>query len=181
MPTTRILGFSLSIVIVVTVFSSVGSAQLKRPLRWLGQGFSDGYHQCDPGPNSDYYNPYSAHNTYLYHQNPQPIAGYSSSKYHQATRAKKSVPFSVYAAPKHFNNDPGLTVLPDEPNDNSFVPYQPDAASRSDTNWQVIPNNSSEPKENQKDSAFAPRLKNRIQQRSANARIFPNRASSGSR
>jgi len=178
MPSKRILGFGLSLVIVVTVFSSIGSAQLKRPLRWLGQGFSDGYHQCNPGPNSDYYNPYSVHNTYLYHQNQQPVTSYHSSQYHHA---KRSVPFSVYTAPAQFNNDPTLTVLPAEVNENSFAPYQPDAESASDTNWQAIPNSTSESRENTKDNAFAPRLKNRIQQRSAEARILTNRVSNGSR
>jgi hypothetical protein len=60
-------------VLLTTAFSSVSSAQWrrsglrgqKRPLRVLGHGYSAGYHWRNPGPNSDYYNPYSAHNSQL--------------------------------------------------------------------------------------------------------------------
>lgn len=60
-------------VLLTTAFSSVSSAQWRRsglmgqrrPLRVLGHGCSAGYHWRNPGPNSDYYNPYSAHNSQL--------------------------------------------------------------------------------------------------------------------
>ena len=71
MSQARLCGFVIATVLVVTVFTSVSSAQLRprQPLlRWMGQGFGDGYHQCNPGPNSDYYNPYSAHNSLLHAQ-----------------------------------------------------------------------------------------------------------------
>ncbi len=64
----RFFGFVLSGLLVITVLSSVSSAQLRNRqplLRWMGQGFGDGYHQCNRGPVSDYYNPYSAHNSLL--------------------------------------------------------------------------------------------------------------------
>lgn len=69
MPVARVFGFCLAGLLVVTVFSSVGAAQVRKRqpvLRWMGQGFGDGYHQCNRGPNSDYYNPYSTHNSLLH-------------------------------------------------------------------------------------------------------------------
>lgn len=181
MPLTRIIGFGLSLVIVVTVFSSVGSAQIKRPLRWLGQGFSDGYHQCNPGPNSDYYNPYSEHNSYLHYQQQHPSPAYSGSSNNWRTRINRSVPFSVYAAPAPVDNDPTLTILPAEGHGNSFVPYKHGPPSSSDNDWQAIPDTTDEAKENKKDSAFAPHLKNRIRQRFADAPGFSKRVSIGNR
>lgn len=38
---------------------------LQAGFRWLGQGWSAGYHHCNPGPNTDYYNPWTAHNSML--------------------------------------------------------------------------------------------------------------------
>ena len=63
----------VSALLLTTVFSSESSAQRlrsglqgqRRPLRILGHGWSAGYHWRTPGPNSDYYNPYSAHNSML--------------------------------------------------------------------------------------------------------------------
>lgn len=71
MPIARLSVYVFSALLVMTTFSSVSSAQLRNRqhvLRWMGQGFGDGYHQCNPGPNSDYYNPYSAHNSWLHSQ-----------------------------------------------------------------------------------------------------------------
>lgn len=63
----------VSAVLLTTALSSVSSAQWlrsglkgqRRPLRVLGHGYSAGYHWRNPGPDSDYYNPYSAHNSLL--------------------------------------------------------------------------------------------------------------------
>lgn len=76
MTTKRILGFALSTLFLLPLFSSVSSAQLRNRqplLRWGGHGFSDGYHVCTPGPNPDYYNPYSAHNSQLYQKTYYPL------------------------------------------------------------------------------------------------------------
>ncbi len=52
-------------------------------LRNLGHGFGPGYHSRTPGPNSDYYNPYSAHNSMLISQmGPQP----QTSRYLEGNR-----------------------------------------------------------------------------------------------
>ncbi len=180
MPLSRILGFGLSVVIVVTVFASTGSAQIKRPLRWLGQGFSDGYHRCNPGPDSDYYNPYSDHNTYLVHQYGATNAPAMNS-YRAPGTGRGSVPFSVYAIPAPATGDPTLTTLPAEVDDNSFIPGQPVGQPRTDENWQTPPGNTEPPADIKRDSALAPQLKNRIRQRSANALVSPNRFSIGNR
>lgn len=34
-----------------------------RLFRWMGQGYSSGYHECNPGPDTSYYSPYSRANT----------------------------------------------------------------------------------------------------------------------
>lgn len=47
--------------------------------RWLGQGFSAGYHFRTPGPRTDYYQPYGFHNRYLLSGNAQPM-----NEFHQA-------------------------------------------------------------------------------------------------
>ena len=58
--------------LLITVFSSTSEAQRRgfcqpgqNTFRWLGHGYSAGYHWQNPGPNSDYYNPYSVHNSLL--------------------------------------------------------------------------------------------------------------------
>ena len=88
-----------------------------RPLRWLGQGFSDGYHRCSPGYDTSYYNPYSAHNSVLLSQTPQFRQLNNTQNYEvgasQELRFFGGVPFSVYAAP---SQQPFI-----EP-DNSFEP-----------------------------------------------------------
>ena len=46
--------------------------------RFLGNGYSAGYHHCNPGPDVGYYNPYSAHNSYLVSQSPEYLAQYGN-------------------------------------------------------------------------------------------------------
>ena len=71
--------------LLTTVFSSTSDAQwrgFRQPgqnvVRWLGHGYSAGYHSQTPGPNSDYYNPYSVHNSLLISQQG---GGYASDSY----------------------------------------------------------------------------------------------------
>lgn len=59
------LGLILPVIMVVTVLSSTSFGQKTRYMRWVGHGISDGYHVGTPGPNSDYYNPYTKHNSDL--------------------------------------------------------------------------------------------------------------------
>lgn len=195
MPLTRIFGLGLSIVILVTVFSSVGSAQIKRPLRWLGEGFSDGYHRCNPGPNSDYYNPYSANNAYLLHKYGAPTS-FSSSSFQANGTAEIGVPFSVQAAHSTFDNGPSLTTLPSAIFDNSFVPnpsfaLDPPSAQpipnndwpstnndwpSTNNDWPSTPYNNNAVNK-KKQSTFAPQLKKRFRLRSSDAFYSPNRFS----
>ncbi len=65
-------GLVLPVIMVVTVLSSTSFAQKHRYLRWVGYGISDGYHVANPGPNSDYYNPYTKHNSALWIQPSKP-------------------------------------------------------------------------------------------------------------
>lgn len=119
----RVFGSIFCLVMVVTVFSSVSSAQFRTgPLRWLGDGFSDGYHRCNPGPNSDYYNPYSAHNSLLISQSPNAI---NQLPPHLRRNVQPGVPFSVYAAPPKANEGETFKSLPGEPVDSTFEPYDP--------------------------------------------------------
>ena len=39
--------------------------------RFLGNGHSVGYHICNPGPDTSYYNPWSHHNSFLIHRTPE--------------------------------------------------------------------------------------------------------------
>lgn len=46
-------------------WSPVSARPVRSLDRWLGIGYSAGYHWRDPGPNTDYYHPYSdLHSTY---------------------------------------------------------------------------------------------------------------------
>jgi hypothetical protein len=74
----------------------------RRTLRWLGQGFSDGYHRCTPGHDTSYYNPYSANNSFLVSRTPEYQAAahrFDDPAGLGTSRFFNGVPFSVYAAP----------------------------------------------------------------------------------
>ena len=92
-----------------------------RPLRWLGQGFSDGYHRHNPGYDTSYYNPYSAHNSNLISRSPEYLAVRAQHLNQQPTRQFfNGVPFSVYAAPPQLNS--GLQTMPSQQFQGSFSP-----------------------------------------------------------
>ena len=63
-----------STLLMILIFAALASVPVatqaqtdRRPafalFRWLGNGYSDGYHTRNPGPDSSYYNPYSLHNS----------------------------------------------------------------------------------------------------------------------
>ena len=199
MPFTRMTRLGLAMVIVVTVFSSVSSAQIKRPLRWLGEGFSDGYHRCNPGPNSDYYNPYSANNSYLHHKSAAP-SSFSSNSYRTNRTEEFGAPFSVPAVPASFGSESTLSTLPSRIFDSSYVPtlsFTPIPANAepirpiahpianndwptSNNDWPSMSNEWPSTHDNskmglgkKKDSSFAPQLKKRFRQRSADSFSSP--------
>ena len=90
-------------VLAIAVFADPSSSDAqhlrsRQPLqagfRWLGQGWSAGYHHRNPGPNTDYYNPYTAHNSMLISQQP----GYQEPQHQYGNRPNSGgVPASVYA------------------------------------------------------------------------------------
>jgi len=104
----KLTKFALVAIVTISSFSSFASAQpIQQPLRWLGQGFSAGYHRCNPGPDTSYYNPWSAHNSMLISKLPQ----FQNQKFQPLGTSDLSsrpiyhgVPFSVYAAPKSQHN-----------------------------------------------------------------------------
>jgi hypothetical protein len=57
----------------------------------MGQGFGDGYHQCNRGPVSDYYNPYSAHNSVL-QSSTYPYVDPYSERISPAARFNRGIP-----------------------------------------------------------------------------------------
>lgn len=92
-----------------------------RPLRWLGQGYSDGYHRHNPGYDTSYYNPYSAHNSTLISQSPEYLAARSQHANQQTNRRFfNGVPFSVYAAPPELT--PALQAMPSQHFQGTFSP-----------------------------------------------------------
>ena len=175
MPLTRVFGFCLSIVMVVTILSSVGSAQIKRPLRWLGEGFSDGYHRCAPGPNSDYYNPYTAHNSYLLHQ----TSSVPPTRFRTSGSSQNGVPYSVYAAP--VTKKPISKAQSGQVHDNSFVPRQPTTQPDSENIWVERPNSNEHVIETNNDSAFLLKTDRRFGQRSVTPRFFQGKFSKSNR
>jgi len=120
----RLTGFALSVVLLATIFSSVSSAQLgQKAFRWLGEGYGPGFNRCNPGPNSDYYNPYSPHNSMLISRLPQfqnqNFQSYTMNNLDSRT-VYQGIPYSVYAAPANQQNfeSPAMNQM----NQNSFVP-----------------------------------------------------------
>ena len=102
MPLRPVLSIVICAVLLTTVFSSTGSAQWRgnrQPgqlvFRWLGQGYGPGYHWQNPGPNSNYYNPYSDHNSRLISRPDL----YPQQDMAPVTSDNKSVPYSVYSSP----------------------------------------------------------------------------------
>ena len=68
----KIAKIAFAAIAVAVMLTSVASAQpFQKPLRWLGDGFSAGYHRCTPGPDTSYYNPWNAHNSMLISKLPQ--------------------------------------------------------------------------------------------------------------
>ena len=103
----------------------------RRPLRWLGQGYSDGYHRHNPGHDTSYYNPYTAHNSTLVSQSPEYQAILAQQASQQPTqRFFAGVPFSVYAAPNQLT--PGLHNLLGQQVQGTFSPSVGSGLSDSD-------------------------------------------------
>ena len=94
------------------VAAETGQAQLLRgrqvfqtPLRWLGQGNGPGNHQCNPGPDVSYYNPWTRKNSMLISQTPQFFARYG----HEQVRTPE---YLLYTGESPF--------APDKPGPESF-------------------------------------------------------------
>lgn len=89
--------------------------------RFLGLGYGNGYHCRTPGPQADYYNPYSAHNSYLVSRN-QNVGRFSNMNTGYAVGGNfrgmgGGIPHSVYTGTKPddfsvFESLPGNTVTP---------------------------------------------------------------------
>jgi len=126
-----IMSFKKILLVVVTSLVVFGGLTLpcqaqnslnrRRPLRWLGQGYSDGYHRHNPAHDTSYYNPYTAHNSTLVSQRPEYQAILAQQASQQPTqRFFAGVPFSVYAAPSQLT--PGIHNLPGQEVQGSFSP-----------------------------------------------------------
>ena len=116
---------SLAILVICSGFALPCQAQntfrQRRPLRWLGQGFSDGYHRHNPGYDTSYYNPYSAHNSNLISQSPEYMAIHPVPTNQQLPRRFfNGIPFSAYAAPPQLNST--MQTLPGQQFQGSFSP-----------------------------------------------------------
>ena len=145
-----IMSFKKILLVVVTslvVFGGItlpcqaqNSLNRRRPLRWLGQGYSDGYHRHNPGHDTSYYNPYTAHNSNLVSQSPEYQALLAQQASQQPTqRFFAGVPFSVYAAPSQLT--PGLHNLPGQQVQGSFSPSVGSGLLDSDNNFSSEDNN----------------------------------------
>ena len=101
----KVTKIAFAAIAVVTILTSSASAQFfQTPFRWLGEGFSAGYHRCNPGPDTDYYNPWNAHNSRLISNLPQFQQHQSFQSFNldnlESRPVYQGVPFSVYAAPR---------------------------------------------------------------------------------
>ena len=109
---------------VVTMLTSAATAQpLQKPFRWLGEGFSAGYHRCTPGPDTSYYNPWTVHNSMLISKLPQfQRQSFQSFNLHnlESRPIYQGVPFSVYAAPNRTHHGYGIHGAPSVYDQGSF-------------------------------------------------------------
>ncbi len=135
----RIIPFFVTLLSAVSVVDlSVSEAQhlrsrqpLQAGFRWLGQGWSAGYHHRNPGPNTDYYNPYTAHNSMLISK--QPGHQTAQHQYHNHPTTP-GVPYSVYAPTSGANTNwdyghgQGKSIQP------TFVPSEDSDDENSDDN-----------------------------------------------
>ncbi|MDG1875533.1 MAG: hypothetical protein P8J27_16600 [Mariniblastus sp.] len=134
-------GLAIFVVLLTTIFCSVSSAQFgHRPFRWLGEGYGPGFNRCNPGPNSDYYSPYSSHNSMLISQLPQFQNHNFQSSYRNNLESRpvyRGVPFSIYAAPASHQNF--QVPSSHEVNQDSFIPYAPKTKPSADTDKTEAP------------------------------------------
>jgi len=137
---TQIICALCTLIVVSAISNSCSGQILQKPLRWLGEGYSAGYHRCNPGPVSDYYNPYSAHNSMLISRLPQ-FQGQNFESFTMNNLASqpvyRGVPYSVYAAPRNLHSQYGYEQfggytesdgygLEGQIIDGSFEPYEPE-------------------------------------------------------
>ena len=126
--------FSLALTGVETSSVEAQHLRSRQPFqagfRWLGQGWSAGYHHQNPGPNSDYYNPYTAHNSMLISRMPGYQAGQRQYGYHTNAHGSSN---SNYHSGSSWGQVQGQSIQPtfvpvddedsdDEDNDNDFDP-----------------------------------------------------------
>ena len=97
---------------------------LQAGFRWLGQGWSAGYHHRNPGPNTDYYNPYTAHNSMLISRMPGNQSGYNQYGYHSGLPTSS---YPNYASGSSWGHGHGAQSI--QP---TFVPVDDDLDSEDD-------------------------------------------------
>jgi hypothetical protein len=89
----------LAVICLQTPTVDAQNLRSRQPLqlgfRWLGQGWSAGYHHQNPGPNTDYYNPYTAHNSMLISRMPGYQTGHGQYGHHSG------LPASAYSDYSH--------------------------------------------------------------------------------
>ncbi len=117
-----LFAFSLTAILGCLIVESESHAQhfRRRPPgqelgRFLGLGYGNGYHCRTPGPQTDYYNPYSAMNSHLVSRY-QDAGGYSNLNTGYAVGGG-AVPHSVYTGTSNeghsvFESVPGQTMTP---------------------------------------------------------------------
>ena len=148
---SRIVPLTIAIILFAVLSSLTSDCQAQRRRfvlgqeihRFLGAYHGAGYHCANPGPNSDYYNPYSAHNSSLTAGN-YPLNGLNGSSSNFDT---DRVPHASYTNRDHkqhsvFESLPGQAVQPQfEPavdrtqKKKSEADFDPDFNSNSDLDF----------------------------------------------
>ena len=124
--------------------------------RFLGTGYSAGYHHCNPGPDVGYYNPYSAHNSYLVSQSPEYLAQYGNrdrrvwmqqhgGQFNQAGymtgvgngQALPGVTVDAEFEPADRDADDGREDETDSSEDNDFTPAGDDSSDGYDSDGEL--------------------------------------------
>ena len=106
---TQRLGLICLALGLLAIFVDTTDAQirvLQRSNRAFGHWTGPGYHKCNPGPNSSYYNPWTRHNSFLISRTPEFQSRYGQEihrtpvELHYSNQSANGQPHMM--APQHF-------------------------------------------------------------------------------
>lgn len=98
--------------------------RIQRPLRYLGHGNGPGYHTRSPGPNVDYYNPWTQKNSFLISKSPQFLSRYGNDLPRTPIEILQ-MGSQNWSSQSHFGQQPSYFQSGAAPLSADFVPATP--------------------------------------------------------